>query len=154
MFRKNSTQTLTTRCQKKPDCLSMYFRLYAQSNSPEDPLSRYTGCSDQHNESRWFCEPCPHVFGQVVRPDWRFGTIPRKYPELWCDESPDYRPILQDHFDRASATAPGKHTPYLIEEAFVARATYAKAPCDPPETLADRRVICLSAIRHTRIEAG
>jgi succinyl-CoA:acetate CoA-transferase len=26
--------------------------------------------------------------------------------------------MLQDYFDRASATAPGKHTPHLIEEAL------------------------------------
>jgi len=31
---------------------------------------------------------------------------------------PDYRPMLQDYFDRASATAPGKHTPHMIEEAL------------------------------------
>ena len=31
---------------------------------------------------------------------------------------PDYRPAMQDYLDRATATARGKHTPHLLEEAF------------------------------------
>jgi succinyl-CoA:acetate CoA-transferase len=31
---------------------------------------------------------------------------------------PDYRPALQDYLDRATANAPGKHTPHLLEEAL------------------------------------
>jgi succinyl-CoA:acetate CoA-transferase len=39
---------------------------------------------------------------------------------------PDYRPMLQDYFDRASATAPGKHTPHMIEEALSWHARYLR----------------------------
>ena len=31
---------------------------------------------------------------------------------------PDYRPAMQDYLDRATASARGKHTPHLLEEAF------------------------------------
>lgn len=31
---------------------------------------------------------------------------------------PGYRPAMQDYLDRATATARGKHTPHLLEEAF------------------------------------
>jgi len=31
---------------------------------------------------------------------------------------PDFRPMLQDYFDRASREAFGKHTPHLLAEAL------------------------------------
>jgi acyl-CoA hydrolase len=34
--------------------------------------------------------------------------------------------MLQDYFDRANATAPGKHTPHLIEEALSWHARYLR----------------------------
>jgi succinyl-CoA:acetate CoA-transferase len=34
--------------------------------------------------------------------------------------------MLQDYFDRASATAPGKHTPHMIEEALSWHARYLR----------------------------
>jgi succinyl-CoA:acetate CoA-transferase len=48
------------------------------------------------------------------------GLAPRRRAQKIIDNCahPDYRPMLQDYFDRASATAPGKHTPHLIEEAL------------------------------------
>ena len=48
------------------------------------------------------------------------GLAPRKRAQKIIDNCahPDFRPMLQDYFDRASQTAPGKHTPHLIEEAL------------------------------------
>ena len=31
---------------------------------------------------------------------------------------PDYRPLLQDYFERALRDSPGKHTPHLLGEAL------------------------------------
>ncbi len=48
------------------------------------------------------------------------GLSPRRRAQKIIDHCahPDYRPMLQDYFDRARATAPGKHTPHLIDEAL------------------------------------
>ncbi len=39
---------------------------------------------------------------------------------------PNYRAMLQDYFDRASASSAGKHTPHLIEEALSWHARYVR----------------------------
>jgi succinyl-CoA:acetate CoA-transferase len=39
---------------------------------------------------------------------------------------PDYRPALQDYLDRATASASGKHTPHLLEEALSWHARYLR----------------------------
>ena len=56
------------------------------------------------------------------------GLAPRRRAQKIIDHCahPDYRPMLQDYFDRASATAPGKHTPHLIEEALSWHARYLR----------------------------
>ena len=56
------------------------------------------------------------------------GLAPRKRAQKIIDNCahPDYRPMLQDYFDRASATAPGKHTPHLIDEALSWHARYLR----------------------------
>jgi succinyl-CoA:acetate CoA-transferase len=56
------------------------------------------------------------------------GLAPRRRAQKIIDNCahPDYRPMLQDYFDRASATAPGKHTPHLIEEALSWHARYLR----------------------------
>jgi succinyl-CoA:acetate CoA-transferase len=48
------------------------------------------------------------------------GLAPRRRAQKIIDNCahPDFRPMLQDYFDRASKTAPGKHTPHLLEEAL------------------------------------
>jgi succinyl-CoA:acetate CoA-transferase len=48
------------------------------------------------------------------------GLPPRRRAQQIIDHCahPDYRPVLQDYLDRATATGPGKHTPHLLEEAF------------------------------------
>ena len=48
------------------------------------------------------------------------GKAPRRRAQHIIDTCahPDYRPALQDHFDRAIASAPGRHTPHLLEEAL------------------------------------
>lgn len=48
------------------------------------------------------------------------GLAPRRRAQKIIDNCahPDYQPMLQDYFDRASATAPGKHTPHLIDESL------------------------------------
>ena len=56
------------------------------------------------------------------------GLAPRRRAQKIIDNCahPDYRAMLQDYFDRASATAPGKHTPHLIEEALSWHARYLR----------------------------
>jgi len=56
------------------------------------------------------------------------GLAPRRRAQKIIDNCahPDYRPMLQDYFDRASATAPGKHTPHMIEEALSWHARYLR----------------------------
>jgi succinyl-CoA:acetate CoA-transferase len=56
------------------------------------------------------------------------GLAPRRRAQKIIDNCahPDYRPMLQDYFDRASATAPGKHTPHMLEEALSWHARYLR----------------------------
>ena len=56
------------------------------------------------------------------------GLAPRRRAQKIIDKCahPDYRAMLQDYFDRASATAPGKHTPHLIDEALSWHARYLR----------------------------
>jgi succinyl-CoA:acetate CoA-transferase len=48
------------------------------------------------------------------------GLAPRRRAQLIIDHCahPDYRPALQDYFDRAMASRSGKHTPHLLSEAL------------------------------------
>jgi len=48
------------------------------------------------------------------------GLPPRRRAQQIIDRCahPDYRDVLRDYFDRALATAPGKHTPHLLDEAL------------------------------------
>jgi succinyl-CoA:acetate CoA-transferase len=48
------------------------------------------------------------------------GLAPRRRAQVIIDRCahPDYRPALQDYFDRALATSVGKHTPHLLSEAL------------------------------------
>jgi succinyl-CoA:acetate CoA-transferase len=48
------------------------------------------------------------------------GLPPRRRAQQVIDHCahPDYRPALQDYLDRATATGPGRHTPYLLGEAL------------------------------------
>ena len=48
------------------------------------------------------------------------GLAPRRRAQKIIDQCahPDYRPMLQDYFDRASAATSGKHTPHLLEESL------------------------------------
>jgi succinyl-CoA:acetate CoA-transferase len=48
------------------------------------------------------------------------GLAPRRRAQRIIDRCahPDYRPALQDYFDRALASPAGKHTPHLLEEAL------------------------------------
>ena len=54
------------------------------------------------------------------------GLPPRRRAQLIIDRCthPDFRPALQDYFDRALAEAPGKHTPHLLDEAFAWHTRY------------------------------
>jgi succinyl-CoA:acetate CoA-transferase len=54
------------------------------------------------------------------------GLPPRRRAQLIIDRCahPDFRPALQDYFDRALVGAPGKHTPHLLEEAFAWHSRY------------------------------
>jgi succinyl-CoA:acetate CoA-transferase len=56
------------------------------------------------------------------------GLAPRRRAQKIIDNCahPVYRPMLQDYFDRASATAPGKHTPHMLEEALSWHARYLR----------------------------
>ena len=48
------------------------------------------------------------------------GLPPRRRAQrvIDCCAHPDYKDALQDYFDRALATTPGKHTPHLLDEAM------------------------------------
>jgi succinyl-CoA:acetate CoA-transferase len=48
------------------------------------------------------------------------GLPPRRRARRVIDMCvhPDYRAALEDYFDRALATAPGKHTPHLLDESL------------------------------------
>ena len=48
------------------------------------------------------------------------GLPPRRRAQTIIDNCahPDFRPALQDYFDRALATSVGKHTPHLLPEAL------------------------------------
>jgi len=48
------------------------------------------------------------------------GLAPRRRAQQIIDRCthPDYRDAIQDYFDRAVATAPGKHTPHLLAESL------------------------------------
>ena len=48
------------------------------------------------------------------------GLAPRKRARQIIDHCvhPDYRDELEDYFDRALATAPGQHTPHILDEAL------------------------------------
>jgi succinyl-CoA:acetate CoA-transferase len=48
------------------------------------------------------------------------GLAPRRRAQQIIDRCthPDYRDAIQDYFDRAVATAPGKHTPHLLGESL------------------------------------
>ena len=48
------------------------------------------------------------------------GLAPRQRAQQIIDRCthPDYRDAIQDYFDRAVATAPGKHTPHLLGESL------------------------------------
>jgi len=54
------------------------------------------------------------------------GLPPRRRAQQIIDRCahPDYRDALQDYFDRALATAPGKHTPHLLDEALSWHTSY------------------------------
>jgi succinyl-CoA:acetate CoA-transferase len=48
------------------------------------------------------------------------GLAPRKRARQIIDNCvhPDFRPALEDYFDRAVASSSGKHTPHLLDEAL------------------------------------
>jgi succinyl-CoA:acetate CoA-transferase len=48
------------------------------------------------------------------------GLAPRRRAQRIIDRCahPDYRPELQDYFDRAMASASGRQTPHLLDEAL------------------------------------
>src|SRR3954466_14805264 len=54
------------------------------------------------------------------------GLAPRRRARLLIDNCahPDYRPLLEDYFDRALRGAFGRHTPHLLEEALSWDARY------------------------------
>jgi succinyl-CoA:acetate CoA-transferase len=56
------------------------------------------------------------------------GLAPRRRAQKIIDNCahPDYRPMLQDYFDRASVSALGKHTPHLLDEALSWHARYLR----------------------------
>jgi succinyl-CoA:acetate CoA-transferase len=56
------------------------------------------------------------------------GLAPRRRARLLIDRCahPDYRPMLEDYFDRALSGAFGRHTPHLLEEALSWHARYVR----------------------------
>ena len=48
------------------------------------------------------------------------GLAPRQRAQVVIDNCshPDFRPALQEYYDRALHYSPGRHTPHLLEEAF------------------------------------
>lgn len=57
------------------------------------------------------------------------GLAPRRRAQQIIDHCahPDFRPALQDYFDRAMASDAGKHTPHLIEEALSWHARFLRS---------------------------
>jgi succinyl-CoA:acetate CoA-transferase len=56
------------------------------------------------------------------------GLPPRRRAQKIIDHCahPDFRPALQDYFDRAMASGSGKHTPHLLDEALSWHARYLR----------------------------
>ncbi len=56
------------------------------------------------------------------------GLAPRRRAKRIIDacSHPDYRPALQDYFDRAWRGAPGRHTPHLLDEALSWHVAYLR----------------------------
>ena len=63
------------------------------------------------------------------------GLAPRRRARLLIDNCahPDYRPLLEDYFDRAQRAAYGLHTPHLLEEALSWHARYVRTGSMAPE---------------------
>ncbi len=63
------------------------------------------------------------------------GLAPRRRAQTIIDHCahPDYRPMLQDYFDRARASSAGQHTPHLIDEALSWHARYLRAGTMRPD---------------------
>jgi succinyl-CoA:acetate CoA-transferase len=63
------------------------------------------------------------------------GLAPRRRARLLIDRCahPDYRPLLEDYFDRALSGAYGKHTPHLLEEALSWHARYVRSGSMMPQ---------------------
>jgi succinyl-CoA:acetate CoA-transferase len=63
------------------------------------------------------------------------GLAPRRRARLLIDRCahPDYRPLLEDYFDRALSGAFGQHTPHLLEEALSWHARYVRTGSMRPQ---------------------
>jgi len=63
------------------------------------------------------------------------GLAPRRRARLLIDRCahPDYRPLLEDYFDRALSGAFGRHTPHLLEEALSWHARYIRTGSMVPQ---------------------
>jgi succinyl-CoA:acetate CoA-transferase len=63
------------------------------------------------------------------------GLAPRRRARLLIDRCahPDFRPLLEDYFDRALSGAFGRHTPHLLEEALSWHARYVRAGSMVPQ---------------------
>jgi succinyl-CoA:acetate CoA-transferase len=63
------------------------------------------------------------------------GLAPRRRARLLIDKCahPEYRPLLEDYFDRAQRAAYGLHTPHLLEEALSWHARYVRTGSMAPE---------------------
>jgi succinyl-CoA:acetate CoA-transferase len=63
------------------------------------------------------------------------GLAPRRRARLLIDNCahPDYRPLLEDYFDRALRGAYGLQTPHLLEEALSWHARYVRTGSMAPE---------------------
>jgi succinyl-CoA:acetate CoA-transferase len=63
------------------------------------------------------------------------GLAPRRRARLLIDNCahPDYRPLLEDYFDRAQKGAFGLHTPHLLEEALSWHVRYVRTGSMAPE---------------------
>ncbi len=56
------------------------------------------------------------------------GLSPKKRAQVVIEKCahPDYRSALQDYYDRALRDSVGKHTPHLLDEAFLWHRNYLK----------------------------
>jgi succinyl-CoA:acetate CoA-transferase len=63
------------------------------------------------------------------------GLAPRRRARLLIDKCahPDYRPLLEDYFDRALSGAFGQQTPHLLEEALSWHAQYVQTGSMVPQ---------------------